>query len=186
LLWYIRWFWFIGRTSNERATAGIGIWDAVIRRDRQAVHTVYHNTRNQSSDQQEEDNMQVGDVNEVTWTVEARHLASAIGSGAAEVFSTPMLVALCEETARGVVDPGLPAGQQTVGTRVDVRHLGATPPGMRVTARAKLREINGRRLRFWVEVSDEVEKVGECDHERAIIDTARFEQRLAEKVARRG
>lgn len=127
--------------------------------------------------------MQPGTINEVTWVVATHHLANAIGSGAAPVFSTPMLGALCEEAARGAVEGALPAGQQTVGTRVDLRHLAATPPGMRVTARAELREVNGRRLRFWIEVHDEIEKIGECDHERAIIDTARFEQRLAEKRA---
>lgn len=130
--------------------------------------------------------MEPGDSSEVSMVVAAHHLASAIGSGAAAVFSTPMLAALCEEAARGVVEPSLPAGQQTVGTRVDVRHLAATPPGMRVTARAELREVSGRRLRFWVEVFDEVEKIGECDHERFIIDSARFEARLAEKIARVG
>lgn len=130
--------------------------------------------------------MELGAVGEASWLVEERHLASAVGSGAAAVFSTPMLVALCEEAARQLVDPTLPPGQQTVGTWVNIRHLAATPPGMRVTARARLVETDRRRLRFEVEAWDEVEKVGEGEHERFIIDTDRFEARLAEKTGRAG
>jgi len=122
--------------------------------------------------------------NETTRLVEERHLASAWGSGLAPVLATPALVAFCEECARLAVDPLLPAGQQTVGTRIDIRHLAATPPGMQVTVRAELVEVDGRRLHFRVEAWDAVEKIGEAEHERFIIDVARFQQRLEEKVAR--
>jgi len=120
--------------------------------------------------------------NETTRLVEERHLASAWGSGLAPVLATPALVAFCEECARLAVDPLLPAGQQTVGTRIDIRHLAATPPGMQVTVRAELVEVDGRRLRFRVEAWDAVEKIGEAEHERFIIDAARFQQRVAEKI----
>lgn len=126
--------------------------------------------------------MEAGIVNEVSWVVEERHLASTLGSGLAAVFATPMLVALCEDAASQAVRPHLAAGQQTVGTWIGIRHLAATPPGMRVTARATLVEIDRRRLRFALEAWDEVEKIAEGEHERFIIEAAKFEARIAEKA----
>lgn len=127
--------------------------------------------------------IQPGLTHETSRQVESRHLASAWGSGLADVLATPALVAFCEACARLAVDPLLPKGQQTVGTRIDLRHLAATPPGMTVTVRAELVEVDGRRLRFRVEAWDAVEKIGEAEHERFIIDVARFSQRVAEKGA---
>ena len=125
-----------------------------------------------------------GLLNETSRRVEAHHLASEWGSGLAAVLATPVLVAFCEECSRLAVDPLLPAGQETVGTWIGIRHLAATPPGMRVTVRAELKEVDGRRLRFHVEAWDDVERVGEAEHERFIIDAERFQQRLAEKTER--
>jgi len=122
--------------------------------------------------------------NETIRRVEEHHLASQWGSGLAAVLATPVLVAFCEECARLAVDALLPAGQETVGTGISLRHLAATPPGMQVTLRAELREVDGRRLRFHVEAWDDVERVGEAEHERFIIDVERFQQRLAEKAER--
>ena len=128
--------------------------------------------------------IQAGLKGETTWIVEERHLASAWGSGLASVFGTPMLAALCEEASRLIVEPLLPTGQGTVGTWISLRHMAATPPGMRVTARAELVEMDGRRLRFRVEAWDEEERIGEAEHERFIIDSERFRHRIAEKTAR--
>jgi predicted thioesterase len=68
-----------------------------------------------------------------------------------------------------------------VGTRVDVRHLAPTPVGMEVRLRAEILEVEGRRLRFRVEAWDAVEKIGEADHERFVIDWDRFIQRVEKK-----
>ena len=125
--------------------------------------------------------IQPGLTNETIRTVEERHLAHQWGSGLAPVLATPVLVAFCEECARLAVDPLLPTGQQTVGTWISLRHLAATPPGMQVTVRAELKEVEGRRLRFHVEAWDEIEQVGEAEHERFIIDVERFQQRVAAK-----
>jgi predicted thioesterase len=119
--------------------------------------------------------------NEMTWTVEEEHLASSLGSGLVEVLATPVLVGLCEECARLMIEPLLADGQKTVGTVVNLRHLAATPVGMRVTVRAELLEIDGKRLRFRIEAWDEVERVAKADHERFIIDAERFARRIAEK-----
>jgi fluoroacetyl-CoA thioesterase len=108
--------------------------------------------------------------------------AESYGSGLVPVLSTPHLIALMESASQSVIEPYLQEGQTAVGTRVDMRHLAATPVGMQVRVQAELVEVDGRRLRFRVEAWDEVERVGEADHERYLVDRARFLKRIAEKV----
>ena len=81
--------------------------------------------------------------------------------------------------------PVLPAGKQSLGTRLDVSHLAATPVGMKVVAEAKLVEVDGRRLVFAVTARDEVDLISEGHHERVVVTAERFEARNAEKAARR-
>lgn len=99
------------------------------------------------------------------------------------VFATPEMVRLIEQTGIDAVAPHLKPGQTTVGTRVDVAHLAATPEGMTVTATVELTAVDRRRLSFRVEVHDEVEKVGEGSHERFIVDAEQRGPRLETKVA---
>lgn len=122
-----------------------------------------------------------GLVGELRITVEPATLASAVGSGGIEVFSTPSLIALMENAARSAVEPLLPPDQTTVGVRVDVRHLAATPAGEQVRARAELVEVDGRRLVFHVEAFDSHEKIGEGTHERMVVDPARLIARAEAK-----
>jgi len=126
--------------------------------------------------------LQLGSVNETTHCVEQRHLAPSWGSGLAPVLGTPALVAFCEQCARLCVDPLLPQGQQTVGTRIDLRHIAATPAGMSVTVRAELASIDDRRLIFKIEARDDLEMIGEAEHERYIVDIQRFMASLSEKA----
>jgi fluoroacetyl-CoA thioesterase len=119
-------------------------------------------------------------------TVSEQHLASAVGSGLVQVFSTPMMIALMEHAAANAVHPLLEESQTSVGVRLDVRHLAATPLGMHVRAYAKLIKVEGRILTFEVWAEDEHERVGEGIHERAVIDRARFEARVREKAGRMG
>lgn len=127
---------------------------------------------------------EIGRTNEMTWVVEPQHLASAFGSGLVDALATPVLIGFCEECARTMIDPELPEGQSTVGTSVELDHLSATPLGMRVTVCARLRDVDGRRLRFEIEARDEVEAIGHAVHERFVIDTERFTGGLAEKRSR--
>ena len=101
--------------------------------------------------------------------------------GMAPVLATPRLISFLERTAHLAVLPYLAEGQSTVGTLVNVRHLAATPVGMEVRFRAELVEVDRRRLRFKVEAWDEVEKIGEGEHERFIIDWQRFLDGIAKK-----
>jgi len=100
--------------------------------------------------------------------------ASKWGSGLVPVFSTPALVGLMEGAAVKALEGHLPPGQTTVGGRIDVRHLAATPVGMKVHARAELIAVEGRKLVFKVQAWDEVELIGEADHERFLVDEAKF------------
>lgn len=123
-----------------------------------------------------------GMTNTQRWTVSSEHLASSWGSGLADVLATPVLVGFCEEVARQSVDPLLPHGQQTVGTKVSIEHLAATPLGMTVIVRSTLVEVEGRRLVFSVEAHDEYELVARCEHHRFVVDEQRFAARIREKA----
>jgi fluoroacetyl-CoA thioesterase len=90
-----------------------------------------------------------------------------------------MLVSYFELAAHQLALPALEPGQGTVGSHIDVRHLAATPIGMRVVFRATLAGRDGRRLVFRVEADDEQERVGEGTHERFVVDMARFMARIA-------
>lgn len=123
-----------------------------------------------------------GLAGEIELVVKPEDTATAAGNEGVDVLSTPRLLRLLEEAAMAAIQAGLPPGAGSVGTRVDLRHLAATPIGMRVRARAVLREVDGRRLLFDVEAHDEVEKVAEGTHERFQIQQARFLQRVQEKA----
>jgi predicted thioesterase len=114
-------------------------------------------------------------------TVTEADTAARWGSGLVPVYSTPALVGQMENTAVVALTGQLPAGQTTVGGRIDVRHLAPTPVGMKVRAVAELVEVEGRKLVFKVEAWDEVEKIGEATHERFIIDQAKFMARVQAK-----
>lgn len=114
-------------------------------------------------------------------TVTQAHTARHFSSGAVDAFATPALLALMEHAAVLAVTPHLPPGLTTVGVGVQMRHLAATPVGLRVRARARLTRQEGRRLWFEVEAFDPVEKVGEAVHERFIVEEDRFYRRLQAK-----
>src|SRR5262249_30563659 len=119
---------------------------------------------------------------EISITVGEDDTAAAFASGAVPVLATPRLIGLIEQAAAQAVQPALQPEQTTVGTHVEVRHLAATPIGMRVTARAELVAIEGRRLRFRVEARDAQELVADGTHERAVVDRSRFLERVAKKA----
>ena len=111
--------------------------------------------------------------------------AAKWGSGLVPVFSTPALVGLMEGAAIKALDGHLPAGQTTVGSRIGVSHLAATPVGMKVFARAELIAVEGRKLVFKIQARDEVEPIGEAEHERFLIDEARFLGKVQSKKSGR-
>lgn len=117
---------------------------------------------------------------EVTDDMTPKHLRSE----PIRVLSTPDMIRLIEQTAIEAVQPCLASGQVTVGTRVDVTHLAATPVGMTVTITVELTEIDRRRLAFRVEVRDELDEASRGTHERFIVDGAQRMPRLQDKLNR--
>jgi len=126
-----------------------------------------------------------GLVGEVEIVVEPKDTADAVGNAGVHVLATPRLVALLEQAAIRAVEPHLPPGVSTVGTRLDVKHLAATPVGMRARVKATLRQVDGRRLVYDLEGHDDVEKIAEGTHERFQVMQAKFLERAAEKARRR-
>lgn len=118
--------------------------------------------------------------------VGTRDTAPHVGSGKVKVLATPVMVSLMEEASLNAVEGLLPPGHQTVGTRLDITHVAATPVGMRVRAGAEVTKVEGRRLTFRVWADDEKERIGEGTHERIVVDVSRFDARAQEKAARRG
>ena len=125
--------------------------------------------------------MQAGIKGRREQTVTAEMSAARIGSGLVEVFATPMMVALIEQTCLESVIPYLAEGQGTVGTLVNVSHVSATPVGMRVWCESELVEVDRRRLVFKVKAYDECGLIGEGTHERFIIDNAKFMEKIKNK-----
>lgn len=114
--------------------------------------------------------------------VGTRDTAPHIGSGKIKVLATPVMVALIEQAALNAVEGLLPPGHQTVGTRLDVTHIAATPVGLRVTAGAEVTRVEGRRITFRVWADDEKERIGEGVHERIVVEVARFDRRAQNKA----
>ena len=125
--------------------------------------------------------MEIGIKGYAETTVDQSNVASSVGSGLLEVFSTPSMIALMEKAAKDSVDPYLEEGQGSVGIRLEVDHLAATPLGQKVWAESELIEIDGRVLTFKETVYSKKEKIGQGIHKRCIISNERF---LAKMKAR--
>src|SRR5499426_4071703 len=117
------------------------------------------------------DRLQPGLSAEITTVVDDSLVVKHMGGDG--VLSTPSMISLMERAGIQAVQAVLPEGYTTVGFEVTVKHFAATPKGKKVTARAELLEVDGRKLRFKVEVHDEDKKVGEGTHRRAIIPIQR-------------
>jgi predicted thioesterase len=118
-------------------------------------------------------------------TVAEEHTAPHVGSGQVRVLATPVLSNLWEAAALDAAERFVPAGHQTVGTLLSLRHLAATPVGMRVTACAEVVKVEGRVITFRLWANDEVEPIGEGTHERVMINLDKFDTRMGAKILRR-
>jgi len=127
-----------------------------------------------------------GMTREDTFLVEEKYLAPHVGSGSLRVLATPWLIGFMEATAHRLLTCCLPEGQSSVGVRVDMRHLAPTPLGDTVRIQAQVLTIAGNLVDFSVRAWDSRELIGECQHQRAVIDVARFLKRVALKSAEAG
>jgi fluoroacetyl-CoA thioesterase len=110
------------------------------------------------------------------------HTAPRVGSGRVHVLATPVMINLFEAAALDAVERLLPAGRQSLGTVLNVRHVAATPVGMRVTATAEVTGIEGRTIRFRLEARDEKDLIGDGTHERVVVNVAKFDERVQRKL----
>ena len=114
------------------------------------------------------------------------HTAPKWGSGTIEVLASPMMAALMERAAVDCIERLMPAGHASLGTHLDITHSAPTPVGGRVTATAELLAVDAGTLTFRLEARDEHEIVGRGTHTRVVVDTERFEAKLARKRISRG
>jgi predicted thioesterase len=130
-------------------------------------------------------NLQPGAKGTAHLVVGVEHTAPSIGSGKVPVLATPVMINVIEAAALAAVEHLLPAGHQSLGIHLDVKHFAATPIGMRVVATAELIAVDGRTLSFRVEARDDMEPIGGGSHQRVVVNVARFDERIQKKLAGR-
>lgn len=129
--------------------------------------------------------LEIGASKQISFKVEEKHLAIAVGSGDTRVFSTPMLAAGIEAVAAELARPCLAPDLTSVGIHMDIYHRAASPPGMTITFEATVSSIsdNGKRIAFSVRAWDEGGEIGEGLHERVIVNKKKFEEKAAARFA---
>ena len=128
--------------------------------------------------------METGMKNTAVITVTEKDTAVFYGSGTLEVYATPAMAALMENSALSGVSPYLSEGEATVGTLLNIKHLSATPIGCTVSCESELVEIDGRRLVFRVTARDSAGLIGEGTHERFIISAEKFMDKTKSKLSK--
>jgi fluoroacetyl-CoA thioesterase len=99
-----------------------------------------------------------------------------------KVFATGFMVGLVEFACIEAINPHIDwPSEQTVGIQVNLNHTAATPPGFTVTVKGKLEKVDGRKLRFLIEVDDGVDKISEGTHDRFVIDADKFNAQVEAK-----
>lgn len=124
----------------------------------------------------------VGTKGKKVFKVEESMTAAAMCSGALAVFGTPSLCAWIEFTCFTSIEEFLEEGEGTVGTRIELSHLAATPVGMNITIESEVIETEGRKIVFKATAYDEKEKIGEARHERFMIYNDKFMAKASAKL----
>jgi len=125
-----------------------------------------------------------GSVGRSELLVGEEHTAPRVGSGLVHVLATPVMINQFEAAALDAVDKHLPAGYQSLGTVLNVRHIAATPVGMRVYSEARIVRVEDRTVFLEVTARDEKELIGDGLHERVVVNVEKFSLRVAKKIAR--
>ncbi len=126
-------------------------------------------------------NVEIGKKATVNITVTEKETARAVGSGSAEVFATPMMVALMERAACEVLSDVLEDSETSVGTHISVSHNAATVIGSNVTATATITSIEGRKIEFSVSANDSAGEIGCGTHTRVVLDEEKFMAKAKER-----
>ena len=130
-------------------------------------------------------NIRAGLAGSAELIVGEEHTAPRVGSGRVRVLATPVMINLIEAAALAAIEHLLPPGYQSLGTHLDVRHVAATPVGMKVNATARVTRVDGRKVTFAVAARDERDLIGDGTHQRVVVNVEKFDARLQEKLARR-
>ena len=124
----------------------------------------------------------IGTRGSFTLLVTPEHLANRFkDTMLPPVLATPVMIMVMENAALNAMKPYFAENESALGTRVDVRHLAATPAGRYVTGEAEVTKVDGRRIEFTVRATDGAELIGTGTHERVVIDLAKFSARLTLK-----
>ncbi len=125
--------------------------------------------------------LQIGLKHSEIEKVSSQNTAAALGSGTLEVYATPAMARLMEYTAMKSLEGSLEDGQTTVGIALVLKHVSATPIGCTVTCESELKDIDGRKLIFQINVKDSFGLIGSAEHERFIVDSQKFYQKAQTK-----
>ena len=126
--------------------------------------------------------LEAGIKNRKEEIVTEENSARAVGSGLLDVYATPSMIALMEGCCHESIAPFLEEGAGSVGTSLNIRHVAATPIGMKVYCESELTGVNGRALTFEVKAYDEKGLIGEGVHERFIVFNEKFRARAYAKL----
>lgn len=124
-----------------------------------------------------------GLMNEKSVAVTIDNTALAMGSGTLRVFATPAMIALCEGCCAESVEDLLDEGMTSVGTKVNIEHLAASPLGASILCKSKLVSVDGRRLDFEVEVFDNAGLIGKGTHTRFVVNADKFVNKTYAKLS---
>ena len=126
-------------------------------------------------------NIEPGIIHTIEKTVEQKDTASSYGSGLIDVFATPAMIALMENTAQSSLKAYLPAGYITLGIEISIKHMKATPVDMKVRCESKLVRVEGKKLYFELNAWDEKGQIGGGTHTRYIVQGEEFMKKLTEE-----
>lgn len=123
----------------------------------------------------------IGDIGELEFTVDERHVIDFADDALPAVLSTPTLINFLERAAREAIAPNLESGESSLGTQIEVQHLAPTPPGQRVVCRARVIHVDGVTITFQIEAKDQQDLIARGLHKRSIVRKDRFAARVRRK-----
>lgn len=126
--------------------------------------------------------LEIGNENSAVTTVTEANTAIAAKSGTLPVFATPFMTALMEQAASELCQNAADENETTVGTALSIEHLAASPLGAKITAKAIVTAIDGRKISFAVEAFDDVGLIGRGTHERFVVFADRFVEKAKSRI----
>lgn len=126
--------------------------------------------------------LKIGMKHTLNIIVEPSHLAVNVGSGTLEVLATPAVASFMEQAAWQLLQPYLEEGITTVGTKISIEHISATPLNAEIQVSAKLTEIDGRKYTFELSAQDNAGIIAKGTHERFAVKSEKFMEKTLTKI----